>query len=71
MFDKDESGSISSEEVKEVLGVGKNIDQKIWDEIILEVDGNGDGEISFEEFKAMMQKLLNWTEYIAELNQFN
>ena len=58
LFDKDESGSISSEEVKEVLGAGKNIDEKIWDEIITEVDGNGDGEISFEEFKAMMKKLL-------------
>jgi calcium-dependent protein kinase len=58
LFDKDESGSISSEEVREVLGVGKNIDEKIWNEIIIEVDGNGDGEISFEEFKTMMQKLL-------------
>ena len=59
LFDKDESGSISSEEVREVLGVGKNIDEKIWNDIILEVDDNGDGEISFEEFKTMMQKLLN------------
>jgi len=58
LFDKDGSGSISAEEVKEVLGVGKNIDEKIWNEIIVEVDGNGDGEISFEEFKIMMQKLL-------------
>ena len=59
LFDKDGSGSISSEEVKEVLGIGKNIDEKLWNEIILEVDANGDGEISFEEFKYMMQKLLN------------
>lgn len=54
LFDKDDSGSISSEEVREVLGVRKNIDESVWNEIILEVDGNGDGEISFEEFKAMM-----------------
>ena len=58
LFDKDGSGSISADEIKEVLGVGKNIDEKIWNEIILEVDGNGDGEISFDEFKTMMQKLL-------------
>lgn len=51
LFDKDSSGSISADEVKEVLGVGKNIDENIWNEIILEVDANGDGEISFEEFK--------------------
>lgn len=59
LFDKDGSGSISADEIKDVLGVGKNIDEKVWNEIVLEVDGNGDGEISFAEFKIMMQKLLS------------
>ena len=58
MFDKDNSGSISASEVKQVLGVGKNIEESLWREIINEVDTNGDGEISFEEFKTMMEKLL-------------
>lgn len=58
LFDKDGSGSISADEVKSVLGVGKNIDEKIWNEIVREVDENGDGEISFLEFKIMMEKLL-------------
>lgn len=58
LFDKDGSGTISADEIKEVLGVGKNIDEKIWNDIVMEVDGNGDGEISFTEFKIMMQKLL-------------
>eukprot|EP00347_Sterkiella_histriomuscorum_P020848 403336235 len=58
LFDRDGGGSISAAEIKEVLGVGKNIDEKIWNEIIMEVDANGDGEISFLEFKVMMQKLL-------------
>ena len=58
MFDKDGSGSISATEVKEVLGLGKNIDDGVWNQIVKEVDENGDGEISFEEFKIMMQKLL-------------
>jgi calcium-dependent protein kinase len=58
LFDKDGSGSISADEVKDVLGIGKNSDEKIWNDIILEVDDNGDGEISFEEFKLMMQKML-------------
>jgi Ca2+-binding EF-hand superfamily protein len=31
----------------------------IFDDIIKEVDVNGDGVISFEEFKQMMQKLFN------------
>ena len=60
LFDKDGSGTISANEVREVLGVGKNIDEKIWNDIVMEVDANGDGEISFSEFKTMMQKLLNW-----------
>jgi calcium-dependent protein kinase len=58
LFDRDGSGSISANEIKDVLGVGKNIDEKIWNQIISEVDNNGDGEISFEEFKTMMSKLL-------------
>lgn len=58
LFDRDGGGSISANEIKEVLGVGKNIDPKVWNDIIMEVDGNGDGEISFLEFKTMMQKLL-------------
>ncbi len=58
LFDRDGGGSISANEIKEVLGVGKHIDEKVWNDIIMEVDANGDGEISFLEFKTMMQKLL-------------
>ena len=58
LFDKDGGGTISANEVREVLGVGKNIDEKVWNDIVMEVDANGDGEISFSEFKTMMQKLL-------------
>ena len=58
LFDKDGSGSISSEEVKEILCSGQKIDDKVWDEVIREVDGDGNGEIDFEEFATMMQKLL-------------
>ena len=60
LFDKDQSGAISAEEVKKVLGIGKKGgSMKIWDSIVKEVDQNGDGEIQFEEFKYMMQKFLN------------
>lgn len=39
--------------------MGKKIgSEEIWMEIIKEVDTNGDGEISFEEFEYMMNKLL-------------
>lgn len=57
MFDKDGSGVISADEIKEVLGFGGNLDAKSIDQIIKQVDENGDGEISFEEFVAMMKKI--------------
>ena len=60
LFDKDNSGSISADEIKQTLGIGKKFgNEEIWDEIIREVDANGDGEITFEEFKMMMHKFLD------------
>ena len=56
MFDKDGSGTISPEEIKEVLGFDSNTNQKLIDDIIKEVDENGDGEIQFEEFVHMMKR---------------
>lgn len=64
MFDKvrnccnqqDGSGTISPDEIKAVLGGGEVSDKHI-DIIIKEVDINGDGEISFEEFSEMMKKI--------------
>jgi calcium-dependent protein kinase len=58
LFDKDNSGLISADEIREVLGLTDNADMnsKI-NEIIDQVDENGDGEISLEEFKFMMQKI--------------
>lgn len=58
MYDKDNSGMISTDEIKEVLGVGKSITEDVWAQIVKEVDENGDGEVSFEEFKIMMENLL-------------
>ena len=57
MFDKDGSGTISPAEIKEVLGFGKSMSEDAVDKIISQVDENGDGEISFEEFSNMMKKL--------------
>ena len=59
-FDKDKSGSISVDEIKEVLGVKKKLtDDNIWNELIREADADGNGEIDFEEFKKMMSRLVN------------
>ena len=54
MFDKDGGGFISTDEVKEVLSFGGNLDEKVVKKIIKKIDKDGDGEISFEEFIKMM-----------------
>jgi calcium-dependent protein kinase len=59
LFDKDGSGKISASELRQVLGLSTNYDNKIWKKIISEVDLNGDGEISYEEFKQMMFNVNN------------
>ena len=56
MFDKDGNGTISGDEIKAVLG--KSVDMKVLDDMIKEVDTNGDGEISLVEFKETMLKFL-------------
>jgi calcium-dependent protein kinase len=45
MFDKDGSGTITADEIKEVLGFDSSMNRKIIEDIIKEVDENGDGEI--------------------------
>lgn len=54
MFDKDGSGSISRQEIKDALG---QMDEWLVEQIIKEVDENDDGEISYEEFEKMMSKM--------------
>merc|ERR1712167_369397 len=56
MFDKDGGGSISTDEIKQVLSFGQNLEESVVNEIIQQVDANGDGEISFDEFAEMMLK---------------
>ena len=50
MFDRDGGGTISATEVAEILGHNMSKDQHVWDEIIKQVDIDGDGLISYEEF---------------------
>merc|ERR1712083_979079 len=59
MFDKDGSGIISPDEIKEVLSFGgtNQLSKGTIDAIVKQVDENGDGEISFEEFVDMMKKM--------------
>lgn len=59
LFDRDGGGTISADEIKEVLGVGRKYDERIWADIISDVDKDGDGNIDYDEFKEMMKKLIN------------
>jgi len=54
MFDKDGGGSISIDEIKQVLSFGQTLDEEVVAQIIKQVDANGDGEISYDEFAQMM-----------------
>jgi calcium-dependent protein kinase len=61
MFDKDGQGTISPDEIREVLcfGGANSLSTEAVDAIIKQVDENGDGEIQFEEFVAMMTGINN------------
>ncbi len=58
-FDKDGSGDITVEELKEFFGVnnGREIEK-----LVDEIDINGDKVISFEEYKIMMTKIIGETD---------
>jgi calcium-dependent protein kinase len=53
-FDTDGSGSISAQELKEVLSGGQSLQDDVWRELIGEVDSNGDGTIDLKEFTHLM-----------------
>ena len=61
-FDKDGSGEITFDEIQEVFEDNINDKKKVQEalaQIIKEVDTNGDGIISFEEFASIMRGLIN------------
>jgi calcium-dependent protein kinase len=58
MFDKDGDGSISVEELARIIDgeVGETMEAGNVDELMQEVDTNGDGRIDFSEFMDMMRR---------------
>ncbi|XP_021911464.1 calcium-dependent protein kinase 24 [Carica papaya] len=58
-FDKNKSGYIELEELKEALITDDN-DHNAINDIFFDVDLDKDGRISFDEFKAMMKTGMDW-----------
>jgi calmodulin len=55
LFDKDGDGFITPAELKTVLGrLGENLTDEDVTAMIAEADTDGDGQVSFEEFKKIM-----------------
>ena len=61
LFDEDGNGFIHPEEIKAVLDEpSSNLSEDIWKKVIGEVDTDGDGKISFQEFTDMMMKVVTY-----------
>ena len=64
MFDKDKSGKIDANEIKEAIGEAMTgVDEAIWINMIKDADVNGDGQIDFDEFLKMMYTLKETSKY--------
>ena len=59
MFDKDHSGTIDKNEIKEFFYMSGAENDEFVNNLIVEVDQNGDGEISYQEFKDVMIKAIS------------
>lgn len=60
LVDKDESGTITKDELVQFFNMGEDIEsQKFIENMVNEADKNGDGEISFQEFLDVMKELHN------------
>jgi calcium-dependent protein kinase len=55
-FDKDGSGKINIDEIMQIFNNKDINDKSVFEKIVKEADENGDGEISYEEFRDLMTK---------------
>lgn len=81
LFDADHSGFITVDNIKRVLGGGKGIkganrvlpqslvEDVEFERILEEVDIDGDGEISYEEFRDMIRRIFQIEAEIEDDNK--
>lgn len=58
LFDKDGSGGITPQELKELLGITSKFTDKLWSKLNDDQNNPEDSEISYEKFKKMMYELI-------------
>jgi len=60
LIDKDKSGTISADEIKSLFNEKKSniISDEAWEDFLAQADENGDGLVSFVEFKSLMRRSL-------------
>ena len=60
-FDSDGSGKISADELMTIFTKGdkNHANREVFEKMVKEADENGDGEISFQEFKIIMAKFFS------------
>jgi calcium-dependent protein kinase len=58
-FDKDNSGEITIDELKEIFCAGNDVSEKVLDSIVEKIDKDGNKVISYEEFADMMKKIID------------
>ena len=61
MFDEDHNGYISRSELRAVFETAEKKDETLWSEIFKEVDTDGDGQITFDEFRDSMNQIAKTT----------
>ena len=70
MFDKDGDGSVTTKELGTVMrSLGQNPTQAEIEDMINEVDADGNGNIDFPEFLAMMAKKMKDVDSEEEIKE--
>ena len=57
-YDKEDSGYITRAGLQNTIGAGRSISVDAWEQIMREADQSGSGSIHFDQFQAMMMKLV-------------
>lgn len=58
LFDKDGSGGITPNELKALLGITSKYTDKVWNEVINQIERGKENEVTYKEFANMMSKLI-------------